>query len=42
MGKYEVSVLGDSKVEWKEQREIRGADFNVIIRNAKGATPARC
>jgi len=40
-GKYEVSVLGVSEVRWKEQREIRGADFNVIIQKAKGATQVR-
>jgi hypothetical protein len=41
MGKYEVSVLGVTKVRWKEQREIRGADCNVIIQKAKVATQAR-
>jgi hypothetical protein len=38
MGKYKVSVLRVSKLRWKEQREIRDADFNVIIQKAKGAT----
>jgi len=41
MGKYEVSVLGVSKVRWNEQREIRGADCNVIIQKAKDAAQTR-
>jgi hypothetical protein len=41
MGKYEVSVLEVSNVRWKEQREIRGADCNVIIQKAEVATQAR-
>ena len=41
MGKYEVSVLGVSKMEWKEQREIQGTDYNIVIQKAKVVTQAR-
>jgi hypothetical protein len=40
MGKYEVSVLGVSKMKWKEQREILGADYNIVIQKAKVVTQA--